>query len=306
MLPSPVYVVLRWLIVLSSFAFLLWKISSSDLGAYKEQVIAVGSDLRFPLLVMFSLLNWGLESLKWRKSLDGVIMLSKGDAFSATLAGCSVSFVSPNRTGEFLGRMYWLPQEKAGFAIPSSVYCSMNQLFVTLITGSAMLFFRTDILTDHHLRNLLFLVSFLLILLVLVLLFRMNWVVAWVKAFLLKRGILPYLNFLLEMKRSIKLNVFALSVLRYLVFALQFALLLHWLGALSWWEAFSGVAVLFFLQTLLPSMAFAEIGVRGTLAVLVFSGLCSDEILLFSTVLIWVLNLAIPALAGAFLLAFKS
>lgn len=305
MLKSPLYIVLRWLIVLGSMAFLVWRMLATDILVYQEHLLMLLCDFRFPLILVLSLFNWGLESEKWKKSLNGVIDLSRWDAFCATLAGTSVSFMTPNRTGEFLGRLYWLPKEKTGYAIPSSVYCSMNQLFVTLIAGSAILFFRKDILGDSYMRNLVFVLAFVLVFVLLVLLFQMSLLTGWIKVFLSKRGLMPYLNYLLEMKRQIKLQVFGLSVLRYMVFTFQFAVLLNGLGQVEWWYAISGVAILFFLQTLLPSFAFAEIGIRGTLALLVFSGVCEDEIIMFSTLLIWTFNLAIPALTGSILLAFK-
>lgn len=306
MLPHRLNTVLRWSIVLSSLGFLGWKLLQADFQDYADDLIVFSSDPRLLLIPLMSVLNWGLEAEKWRLSLDGTSHFGRVTAFKAILSGCSVSFVTPNRTGEFLGRMYWLPQQKMGFSIPSSIVCSMNQLLVTLIAGSVALIMRNDILSQQNFRLMILLLALGLIVLLFILLYRIDWLAPLVRAFLSKRNLLPYFQYVIDLSSRVKFYLTGLSILRYSIFTLQFALILHWMGGVSWWYAINGVMLLFLFQTLLPSLTFAELGVRGSLVLLIFTGLCPDTILLFSTLLIWIFNLALPAIAGTLLLAFKS
>ena len=58
--------------------------------------------------------------------------------------------------------------------------------------------------------------------------------------------------------------------------------------------------VVFLLTTLVPTMALTELGVRGSVALALIPGDAAG--VLASTVLIWTINLAVPALLGAVLL----
>jgi hypothetical protein len=59
--------------------------------------------------------------------------------------------------------------------------------------------------------------------------------------------------------------------------------------------------LVFFFITITPTIALAEIGVRGSVALLVF-GLFSNNVvgILSSIFILWIINLIIPAIIGSF------
>ena len=58
--------------------------------------------------------------------------------------------------------------------------------------------------------------------------------------------------------------------------------------------------LIFLFMTLTPTIALTEIGIRGSIAVLVL-GIFSNNIIgiLSSTVVLWIINLIIPAIIGS-------
>jgi hypothetical protein len=89
-----------------------------------------------------------------------------------------------------------------------------------------------------------------------------------------------------------------------MVFTLQYVLILKLFGIeLSVIDSIICIALNFFLITIIPTYALAEIGIRGTVAVTIFSvyGISSLPVL-SAALLIWIINLAIPALIGTLIL----
>ena len=95
-------------------------------------------------------------------------------------------------------------------------------------------------------------------------------------------------------------NLLLLSFSRYIVFTLQFYLLLIIFGvSIPFFEAIMMILLSFFVMTLLPTTALTELGIRGSVAIY-FIGMLSDNKIgiLTSSFGLWVINLAIPALIG--------
>jgi len=53
--------------------------------------------------------NWGLEAWKWMISVRTFYPVKFLQAFKAVLSGVSFSVTMPNRVGEYLGRIVYLP-----------------------------------------------------------------------------------------------------------------------------------------------------------------------------------------------------
>ncbi|HRY32663.1 MAG TPA: hypothetical protein P5531_06820 [Bacteroidales bacterium] len=276
----------------------------------------------YPLLVFLvalMLLNWGLESLKWRRLIGSLEKLSFTRCLGAVLTGVTISFFSPNRAGEFLGRVFSLRQANRIDASLVTVTGSFAQFIVTLVAGSGALILYLD-------RHAAFFEGMLPA-------FRAGQVIAWllVSAALLllyfniglfsglarhsqKGGRLRlWLQHLLIL-RSLHTRdlsfVILLSSLRYAVFSFQACLLLRFsLPGISWTDAGLISGVFFLVVTLIPSFALAEIGIRGSVAVYLTelygqsAGLPPGETILpalLTFTMLWVMNIALPALLGVF------
>ena len=64
----------------------------------------------FPLTFLAVLLlmpvNWMLEGLKWKLAAGQQVKLSFGNAMRGVLAGVTIGTATPNRIGEFAGRIF--------------------------------------------------------------------------------------------------------------------------------------------------------------------------------------------------------
>jgi len=237
--------------------------------------------------------NWGLEAWKWKMLLVKLVPVSYPEAYKAVLAGVTTGIFTPNRAGEFGGRVFSLPQGHRVEAALLSGAGGLAQFCITILAALPVT------LTQTHIRfflpldlRLARIGGIVILFLILVLfLFRRLWLPS-------ARKYLPV--FRLHGWRY-WLGIVLISGLRYLVFSFQFYLLLRTFGIhLSVVQAYVGIAMTFFSTTVIPTLAFSEIGVRGG-AALVFVGLFSDNALgiLSASILLWILNIALPALVGA-------
>ena len=88
------------------------------------------------LAIAMIAMNWGMEAMKWRELLAPVFKLSFHRAFKATLAGVAFAINTPNRVGEYGGRVLYLPEGKRIQAVSLTLIGSYSQLLVTLVMGT--------------------------------------------------------------------------------------------------------------------------------------------------------------------------
>jgi hypothetical protein len=306
-------IVFRWGIFLLACGFLYTQLSSTKGTATLDALSSAASwhELAFPfgLVVALMFLNWGLEAAKWRWLMRPVQRLSMADAFKATIAGTSVALVTPNRTGEFIGRVLFLdPAQRVRGAFATALG-SMAQFVITLVMGGSAL------------------------LAMLVLQVALPWPSGWMSDSLISltalvaggtlvlyfhpglfRQLLLMVPFLKRSERaSAVLNgferhellvVLLLSAARYLVFTAQFVLLLQVLhSGVSLQQAMLAVPVIYLVSTLIPTLLLTELGVRGSTAVALLAPLGGAVAsVLLATFVLWLINLVMPAMAGSLIL----
>lgn len=68
-------------------------------------------------------------------------------------------------------------------------------------------------------------------------------------------------------------------------------------------EVFKNIPLIFFVQSVIPSMALLELGIRGAAAVHFLSPYTSNHLgILSGAYSLWIVNLVIPAAIGAIIL----
>lgn len=261
----------------------------------------------FPLLLvaLMMLLNWGVEALKWKQLVGGLETVSFPKAYVATIAGTSIGMITPNRVGEFVGRVLYLAPENRIPGSFATTVGSIAQFVTTVVMGTVGLavLFATGSITDDPWRWSLPSVCGLVGLASLVLYFHpavLHTVVG--KVPVLRRwadqaAILGSLSF-----RRL-LHILALSSLRYCIFTLQFILLLDLFAQVPWQLASVAAPAAFLVGSLIPTVMLTELGVRGSIAVaLISTGPTQDQGVLLASSCLWLINVAFPALVGSVLL----
>jgi len=258
------------------------------------------------LVVLLMFVNWGLEAIKWKFIILKIERISFFLSLKAVFSGVSVSVFTPNRIGEFGGRVFYLGKENRVKAVLITILGSMSQLLITIVLGTISFLVYINYYPAEINYNtfifyfLLFIVSTANVLLI----------ITFLNTPLLTT-LLNRISFLSKYKKYLEVfsyyssmeltNLILLSFCRYLVFTLQFYLLLTIFDvSIPFFEAIMMILLSFLVMTILPTAALTEIGIRGSVAIF-FIGMLSDNTIgiLTSSFGLWVINLAIPALIGA-------
>lgn len=303
----------KWFVFILSLGYLFYRIFyQQDLkNIFSEfQTESLYKWLLLLLVVLLMFVNWGIEAIKWKFVVKNISSISLKRAIGAVFAGTSVSLFMPNRTGEFVGRIFALPVEKRIQGILASFVTGFAQFNITLIAGTTALcllysFYPENIFTQHGFESWVIILSWATTLLCFVLYFRVSW---FSKLFSKFRFIEKYsekIKVLESYLSSELLAVLLLSLIRYTVFLFQFYMVVLFFGIdITLLNGLIASSLTFYIVTVIPTFSIAEIGVRGSVAVFVFGIFCpcSVEIVSAST-LLWFINVGTPALIGYFVIA---
>ena len=263
-------------------------------------------------------LNLFLEAKKWQFLVSRSEHVSMFTAMKAVFTGLSVSIFTPNRVGEFFGRIFFLKKTPPIEGIFMTVIGSISQLLVTIVVGSISLafflpaYYAPSDFSSELLMYALTVLGILANIIFLGLYFNISFITA-----LSKRAFKPgwkhwnhYIEIFSAYKTSELLRVFGLSLLRYLVFSTQFFLFLRAFDVpLPLGEAMMLIPVIYLVTTSIPTIALSELGVRGSVSVFFigvfmagdFMGVHDLQLRVFAASTgIWLINIAIPALIGTF------
>ncbi len=284
-----------------------------DLEIRWEQITSVWKKGLFWLVVLLMFLNWGLEAQKWKRLLQPLQKINFITALKSVFAGCSITMLTPNRIGEYGGRVLYVNEENRISAIPLTILGGISQLIVTLIMGTVGLLYLKYFAKEPTLlfsslpaiaANIFIYVGMFSAIILLVFYFEAGFMVKLIKKAGFLKAIVKYLLSLQQFARKDLLRILFLSFLRYLVFILQYLLLLRLLEvninpAICFWL----LTIFYLLLALAPTIGFTELPVRAAASVEILQ-LYSPNILGIQAASfgIWIINLVIPALIGSILI----
>ncbi|MEO6252870.1 MAG: lysylphosphatidylglycerol synthase domain-containing protein [Ferruginibacter sp.] len=266
---------------------------------------------KFWMVILFVFVNWGMEARKWQLLMKPVQPISFITAFKSVLCGVTVSLNTPNRIGEYGGRILFVNEGNRIKAVALSIAGGMAQLIVTMLMGClglTYLLFTMDasgslmgisvfwvkiFLTGSVIGTIVFIFFF----------FRLNWLVRILEKLPYADRFSKYINVLEAFDAKILLRLLSISFFRYVVFVLQYIFMLQLLQVeQNVWSGFWIITVMFWILAIIPSFAIADLGIRGTVAKTLFSYSSNTIGILTATFGIWFVNLFIPALIGSLLI----
>lgn len=256
------------------------------------------------LILMF--LNWFLESLKWRSMVNVYHQISLRNSIKAILMGLSIGIATPNRIGEFAGRLLMVPRDKNLLSIKANILNSLAQNISTIFIGAICLYVNQSLIDFIKIDSFYLIFTLVAILVVFIVtyiglekLLTITWIGNLEKRFSRWGNLTGY-----PFSVGLKLKVLGLSVFRFLIYCLQFYLILRVAGIpISTIELFSAVAFIFMVQSFFPLPPMFNVMARGGIALLVLGSYQLNEIsILASTLLLWIINVLLPALIGLVLL----
>ncbi len=269
--------------------------------------------LKFWLVIFLALINWGIEARKWQVLLKPLQKIRFLRAYRSVLSGLALSLNTPNRMGEYGGRILYVKEGSRLKSISLSIAGSISQLIITLLLGCGGLVF---LLFSRHLPNgyvmglsfywikVLLFISSLVTAILILFFFRLSWLIKLLEKVPGSQKFIEYFNVLEEFTAKLLLRLLSLSFFRYLIFVLQYILLLQVLRVeIFWFDCFWIISILFLVLAIVPSFAIADLGIRGKFSTGLLSLYSMNTVgILGTTFGIWFINLFIPALAGSIMI----
>ncbi|MCK9500015.1 MAG: flippase-like domain-containing protein [Bacteroidales bacterium] len=306
--------IIKLIIVIASWVFVFFKIkNSSDL----PELLKLFSELDFKqisafiFLLFLMLANWFLESEKWRFIISKIEKLSSKTALIYVWIGVSVGTITPNRIGEFVGRVMFLKAENRKKATSLTLISDLSQLLITIFFGSISIILLLpyfDKSSEFNFnKNIIYLFIAVSLILSFAVFFSINKIIKYLKNRSFESNWFSKFYDLPNISFSDKTVLFSLSLLRFLVFSFQYFLIFRIFSVeICLYHCFIASSAMFFASHLLPNIAIAEAGLRISFAILFF-GIFTDKvsIISISSLLIYIINIIIPIAIGGINLLYR-
>jgi hypothetical protein len=286
--------VIQWLklaIVLIALYYVSTRIAQH--AALFKDVVLSPDVYTLPLLVVVLLLpvNIAMETFRWKTLVRHVQHINFLTALKGVLSGFTTALASPNRMGEFVGRVLFLPEQYRVAAGIVSGIGGILQVLVTTLVALPILIFHDDIFqlvtSTDHLFPLLAVV--VIIPFSILFIFPKSWLNAIKSATQIPGKRLSWAA--------------SFTFIRFTIYSIQLAILLSAFSSCGLAEALQCAVLVYFFVTVIPTFAWTEIVVRGTVSGIVAGALgISEEAAIISASLLWIVNVVVPAGFGAILL----
>jgi len=254
------------------------------------------------LLVPF---NWVFETFKWRTFMNRYLKLPFFQSLKVILSGITVAILTPNRIGEYGGRLLTIPAENNWHSIIATFIGSVAQNLVTLFLGLVSFYYLKDYipsLTDVDL-NPVYLAGAAFLIGALYIFFNVDILAYTIK----KLGLKPFFSrfqrhfrMIRDTPRNSLLKILLISFLRYGIYASQYYLAVRFFDVeIDPSIAFACISTILLIQSGIPLPPFLSVLARGEVAILIWGLFNINELsILAMTFSIWLINLGIPAILG--------
>ena len=282
------------------FLFLCYRVYNNS-DSFSTALTTYSKNYEVILLVVVLMpLNWLMEVFKWKLSIKDLVQIGYWQAIKGVLSGVALGFITPHAVGDYFAKVWSLNHIDRKKALGPILVARASQMFPTLLFGviSVKMFmsqFQIPLSFNFNANNLILLITGSVFLILLSYLFF---------KFGKKRLRLAYYFELVKtMKLRIIVSLFLYSFLRYMIFSIQFLILLSIFTIdLSIWNKFLGVSFMFLAKSVLPTFNFFnDLGVREFSAALYFEAMSiPSESVILAGLILWLINIALPALIGLF------
>ena len=301
------------LLVVLCYSLYTQLMQQPDLLQRWQQIKQSLKSFTFLLVIFLMLLNWGIEAKKWQLLVGHVQQFGFIQSFKSVLAGCSITMLTPNRIGEYGGRILFLKEANRIKAISLNITSSISQLLVTMVMGcGGLLYLRFFSQTSGNALSVLpdfwgnVLIYFSITGTVLLFLFyiRLAWLVRLIEMVPAFTKAVKHITVLDEFSARQLLTILLLSLLRYLVFVLQYILLLYLLQVnIDTVQCFWLITIFYLLMAVAPTIGFLELPLRAKASMELMKLYSTNTLGIETAALtIWLINLVIPALIGSILI----
>jgi MFS family permease len=312
-------ILLNWflgpvLFIIISYSLYRQVMQQPDLAQRWQQIKLSWQSWKFLLVIGMMFLNWGIEAAKWKLLVNHVQQISFFRAFKSVLAGCSVTMLTPNRIGEYGGRMLFVQPQHRIKAISLTITGSISQLLITMIMGCLGLLFLRFFshsssnalpVLPHFWGDVLIYFSVAATLLLFLFYIRLGWLVRLLEKLPALNKVTKHIAVLDEFNTRQLVQLLALSLLRYGVFVLQYVMLLQVMQVqISFGLCFWLITVFYLVMAVAPTIGFLELPIRVKASLQLMQLYSANTLGIQTAALaIWLINLVVPAVIGSILIS---
>ncbi|MBN2683372.1 MAG: flippase-like domain-containing protein [Bacteroidales bacterium] len=303
---------LKWIVIISSVSFIAFRIVDSGhvLAENNFFSFSLKSVSLFLLAFLLVFVNWLVEAFKWKQLLKPYIIIDSITAYKGVLVGLSTAIFTPNRVGEYFGRSLVLKRDNYSVGLIATVTGSIAQILTTVVFGLIAFVFLFSYFPEMPFRYqntmvLTLISSIIFMVLLLLLYFKIHKFIRFLFGLPFFKKIKQFEPELKAYSKEILAKTLFMSFFRYFVFVSQYLLLLEvFMVEILWYDAIIAISAGYFVMLIIPVFTFAEAGLRGAVA-LFFMEMVSNSTLgiLSSAICLWIINLAIPALFGTYIIS---
>ena len=248
------------------------------------------------ILVVFSVLNWVFEILKWKSLVNSIKNISFLDASIQCLSSLTASLITPNRIGEYGAKAIYFEKSLRKKIVGFNLIGNFYQLIATLFFGSiGFVYFASTHKINFDFSSV-FGVIFILILV-------FGFFFFLIKSFQSGKNYLQKIKaFIYKISFATNFKTIVFSFLRYLVFSHQFYFLLMLFNLqIEYVAAISAITSVYLIASIVPMLSFFDVVLKGSIAVWIFTFFQIDTMSILTIVsVMWMLNFAIPAIIGSY------
>lgn len=253
---------------------------------------------------LLMLLNWGLEAIKWQRLIKRIEPLSLWRAIESVFCGLTWAVFTPNRIGEYGGRVFFLSPKRRIVGIVAMTVGNMGQLVLTNIFGAlaGCIFVYRFVPIEPILLLAVCGLALVFILFFLVFYFNIKWLNSLLLSISFTRRYKKFYSILARYKKKELFKILLLCLARYAVFTSQYLVVFLWLiPDIKVLDMLMFVPILFFVQSSLPSLDLLDIGVRSATGLFFFKYVTTQNTAVVACIAsIWLINIIIPAILGSY------
>lgn len=251
--------------------------------------------------IILLVVNYGLELKKWQLLTISFEKRTSKQALGDILHGLMAGLFTPFMIGDFLGRSLGFKLRNRSLAIASNFFNSMAQTLTSIFLGTCALCIWYVIYEVPYKKWLLVILIVMSLATILGLFFILKLNISW--------DFVKKINFLkkftkrtvteLDIENVLRIKILGFSVLRNLVFFLQFYLVLLAFGLQIPFDlAFIGINFIFLLKTVGGGLnILGDLSIRELVGINFFGYYNYDPTsILMATFLVWFLNIFLPVL----------
>ncbi|MBW4891762.1 flippase-like domain-containing protein [Mucilaginibacter sp. HMF5004] len=294
-------------IIAIAYWFIYRSVSNKgELSQFKNLLNNVSRDKVIATLsavCVLMLINWVLEAIKWKYLTRRLQRMSLWRSIEAVFCGLTWAIFTPNRLGEYGGRVLFLPPSKRGYGIFTMAIGSFGQNVVTNVVGATALisFAFVYLHLNAGVYVLLTLLAAALAAAFIICFFNIRWLAILLNKVKFLHKYERFFNIIQKYKTRELATVMLYCVSRFAVFSSEYYLVIHMLlPELPAVPMLIMVFNMFFIQSALPTLDVIDVGLRGMTAATFFSYITTQKIAVIACVSsIWFINLIVPAIVGS-------